>query len=841
MPMTFADHLRALPDDGLAALIALRPDLVVPIPVDISALAVRAQSRMSVARALDGLDRFTLEVLDAVRLSRDRLGGADAAGATGTAGGTGAGGTGAGGGANGAGGGDHAGGATTLRSIVSLTAPGGIDAERVRDAVERLRALCLVYGPDHALRLVASVDEICSPYPAGLGRRAEKLDPAAGALVDDPARLRRSVLAAPPAARAILDRLAAGPPIGTTAAPDSDSDSPVRWLLTQRLLVQVAADTVELPREVALLLRRESGPLGALHPHPPALPAPVRDPAAVDRAGAGQVLETVRNAGALLEAIGAEPVPALRSGGVGVRDLRRLARTAAVDEATAALLLEVCHAAGLIGEVSSSAGDATGVAFLPAAGYDAWRASPIAARWHRLARAWLVMTRAPGLVGQRDDRDRLVSALAPEAERSGAPTLRRAALGVLADAAPGCAPSTEELHEVLAWHAPRRVARLGTAPAGYAAALGEAATLGLTALGALTGYGRFLLAEVDAAMLADPDDDPLGVYTDDTPPPALELLDRLLPSPVDHVLLQADLSVVVPGPPEPTLAAELSLVADAESASVFRVTGVSVRRALDAGYTAGELHALFDRRSRTPVPQALAYLVDDTARRHGGLRIGAAGAYLRSDDEAVLAELLADRRLSSLSLRRLAPTVLVSPAAVARLLATLREAGYAPVAEDSTGVAVLTRPRLRRAPARPPVPTRRSDDPFAQPRLGGTAGPGGMAAPGLRAPRLAGIVEQIRRGEAAARAARRAPVAVRAAGGATGAQAITQAMAVLQQALRDKVRVWVGYVDAHGTPVSRLVLPVSIGAGYLRAEDERTETQHTFRLDRITAAVPEEP
>jgi predicted DNA-binding transcriptional regulator YafY len=107
------------------------------------------------------------------------------------------------------------------------------------------------------------------------------------------------------------------------------------------------------------------------------------------------------------------------------------------------------------------------------------------------------------------------------------------------------------------------------------------------------------------------------------------------------------------------------------------------------------------------------------------------------------------------------------------------------------------------------------------------------------APRLAGIVEQLRHADAAARAARRAPVAVRATR-ERGAQAHTQALAVLQQALRDKQRVWVGYVDAHGGTASRLVRPVSMGAGYLRAEDDRTETLHTFALHRITAAVPEE-
>src|SRR5262249_37494265 len=150
------------------------------------------------------------------------------------------------------------------------------------------------------------------------------------------------------------------------------------------------------------------------------------------------------------------------------------------------------------------------------------------------------------------------------------------------------------------------------------------------------------------------------------------------PAPVDHVLVQADLTVVVPGPPEPTLAAELASIADAESrggATVYRVTPTSVRRALDAGYAPADLHGLFARRSRTPLPPTLPYLTDDVARRHGGLRVGAVGAYVRGDDENLLSEVLADRRLAPFTLRRLAPTVITSPHPPARLLAALREAG----------------------------------------------------------------------------------------------------------------------------------------------------------------------
>ncbi|HET8659797.1 MAG TPA: helicase-associated domain-containing protein [Micromonosporaceae bacterium] len=833
MTTTLADHLRSLPDDGLTTLLELRPDLVVPVPSDISALAVRVQSRVSVARTLDALDLFSLEILDAVRLSRTPEG------------------------------------TSSVNAVLAMTAavPGGPDPAAVRRAVDRLRALVLVYGPDQAMHVVPTVDEVCPPYPAGLGRPAEELDPEVAALCADPARLRRTLLAAPPPARAVLERLASGPPVGTVAAgalaaipldggrpagsedpgtgdgsaPDTNgrpdggagSDSPVGWLVAHRLLARTSDCTVELPREVGLLLRRDCGPLGPLHPRPPLLDPPARRPAAADSAGAGQAMEAIRHTDALIEAVAAEPVPLLRSGGLGVRELRRLARAAGTDEPVAVLLLEVAYAAGLFAEAERldrvGARPNGGPLYLPTSAYDTWHALPLAQRWGVLAETWLALTREPRLVGERDDRDRPINVLAPEAERAGAPATRLAALAVLAALPAGAAPSPEEVLAQLAWQSPRRA---GGRASGARAALVEAAVLGITGLGALTGYSRLLVRQ--AAGPAADEEDPLGVRAPETDTDGpVAALGALLPPPVNAVVVQADLTVVVPGPPDPALAGELAAVADRESAggaTVYRVTADSVRRALDAGYAASDLHALFARRSRTAVPQGLTYLIDDVARRHGGLRTGTAGAYLRSDDEPLLAELLADRRVSVLALRRLAPTVLVTPYSAGRLLATLREAGYAPVPEDATGATMLSRPKTRRAAARGG-------------RLRSAADP--LAAPRLTLPRLLGIVEQIRRGDAAARAARRAPVQVRAANGQaaeglTAVQAHTQALAVLQQAVREKALVWVGYVDAHGGTAQRLVRPVSIGAGFLRAEDERTDTLHTFALHRITAAVLDE-
>ncbi|MEU8608707.1 hypothetical protein AB0C29_11980, partial [Actinoplanes sp. NPDC048791] len=124
MATAFADQLRSLTDDALGALIQLRPDLVVPVPSDVSALAVRAQSRGSVARCLDALDEFTLAVLDAARLSR----------AEETA-------------------------LTSVAAIVELAAATVAPAD-VRVAIDRLRARFLLHGPEDALQIVGAVDEV---------------------------------------------------------------------------------------------------------------------------------------------------------------------------------------------------------------------------------------------------------------------------------------------------------------------------------------------------------------------------------------------------------------------------------------------------------------------------------------------------------------------------------------------------------------------------------------------------------------------------------------------------------------------------------------------------------
>ncbi len=62
---SFADYLRVFSDESLTQLFNLRPDLISPVPADLSSLAVRASSAPSLARAVDGLNEWQFQVLEA--------------------------------------------------------------------------------------------------------------------------------------------------------------------------------------------------------------------------------------------------------------------------------------------------------------------------------------------------------------------------------------------------------------------------------------------------------------------------------------------------------------------------------------------------------------------------------------------------------------------------------------------------------------------------------------------------------------------------------------------------------------------------------------------------------
>jgi hypothetical protein len=787
-PRTLADQLRAWSDEQLAALLAARPDLAAPTPQDSSQLASRVGTRGSVLRALDQLSLLDLTVLDAALA----LGG------------------------------------TT--SVAELRTTVHAAQESVDTALDRLRTLCLLWGTDDALRTLSVLTDLLGTRISRLGDPVAALLPGYGparvaqvasalgltpsgdrhddvaavvAALSDRDRVAELLAEVPAQGRAILEHLDREGKDGSVENTDRSTSrgegGPVDRLLARGLLVARDRRHVALPREVAICLRGGHTTREPADVEPQLVSSP-RDPALVDRTAAGAAFELVRHVELLLEHWGTTPPPSLRSGGLGVRDLRATAELLHVDERVAALHVEVALAADLVAVGTDPEGDAV---WLPTDAFDLWSSAPVAQRWTRLALAWLESPRMTGLVGGRDN-GKPVNALVPDLERAWLPETRRTALQEIADLEPGsvlaAGTGVPSLVDRMAWLRPRRPAARAQA---VAWAVQESTVVGVTALGGMSTHGRALLSEDPAHRV-----------------PAV--LEGLFPSPVDHVLLQADLTAVAPGPLEQELARQIGTVANVESrggATVYRFTEDSVRRAFDSGWSADEVHDFVASSSRTPVPQALSYLVDDVSRRFGTIRVGAAESFLRSDDEAALTELVHDSRAGSLRLRRLAPTVVVSDVPVDVLLPRLRELGSAPVVEALDGTVRLARREVLRArtPRHQPGPPG-PDEPTADPR----------SAARLTA-RVSATVTAVRAGDRAA--ATRPEPALRAAQPTTPASTL----AVLREAVESGQSVWIGYVDSHGATVERVVDPVKVEAGWLSAYDHRTEDVRSFAVHRVTA------
>src|SRR5690606_8481253 len=109
--------------------------------------------------------------------------------------------------------------------------------------------------------------------------------------------------------------------------------------------------------------------------------------------------------------------------------------------------------------------------------------------------------RVPGLVGERDERDRLRGALHPDLRGGAAPEVRAAVLHVLTTAPAGLAPTVASVLDRLDWERPRRRGAFRDRMVEFT--LREAEQLGVTGLGALSGHGRALI-ERDGAGNAGP-------------------------------------------------------------------------------------------------------------------------------------------------------------------------------------------------------------------------------------------------------------------------------------------------------------------------------------------------
>lgn len=607
--ITFADELRSRSDEELANIFRLRPDLVTPVPNDFSALAARATSTPSLVRAIDSLNLWQYQIIEA---------------------------------------------ACALPEPFKKSELVAVTSEQTNFALDQLWQMGLLYKEGNNYRTPTNLKLLIGDEPAGLGPfSVKKID------LD-------TLKKVPKASQEVLEKLIWGPPRGQIANIKKPGNA-IGWLLENNVLVALDSHTVALPREIAIKLRG-----GKIHKeifsNPSKLSGKKIEQKQIDLAAVANISTILRWCEEFLHNLSDETPTALRTGGIGVRDLKRIAEHLGVDESCAGFIAELCYLGGLVVIDSDDQ-------ILPTSAFDLWLSKPAEERWYSLVILWLDTSRVSGLIGKLGDRS--IAPLGPELDRAGASLIRRTALKVLSENRQ-ISPDFKSIQEIIKWWNPKR------ANSDFVEwFLREAEWLGITGQGGISTFGINLLSGAED----------LGI-------------ESALPKPVDHILIQADNSAVAPGPLLPELAAEMGTIADIESrggATVYRFSESSIRRGLDHGKTGDQIKSFLIKTSKTPMPQPLEYLISDVAKRHGKLRVGSAHTYIRCEDEGLVQQILHDKKCEHLRFRKIAPQVLVTDFELLEVIGELREYGYLPAAENASGV-LLSQPNLRRSKSRPKPP-----------------------------------------------------------------------------------------------------------------------------------------
>ena len=464
------------------------------------------------------------------------------------------------------------------------------------------------------------------------------------------------------------------------------------------------------------------------------------DESSVDHFAAERAFASTLSAVEFVTELLHEPARELARGGLGQPDTKRLAHAAGFGIEQVAPYVVVLSRAGLIQLVNGR--------WSPTEAARTWMLEPTAKRWGRLAGAW---------VGALPSDIRFVLA-----DRD---------VSVWGD----------HFDEYISWLYPAADARMR---ARIDRQIYTAELLGIFAHHSPSHAGSALLNDGQEAAEA--------------------AMAKALPGEVDKVYLQHDLSVVSPGPLNPTVDMRLRSMAEVESralASSYRITPESINRALSSGDTAATILEFLSSISLTGIPQPLDYLVSESAARFGLLRVGSfvdasgsgAHSYLRSTDANLLATVLVDQRLAPLALRRASDGRAVSRFARDVVFFTLADARYPVAAENAAGqVVIIDRNVFARESA--PAPAKPADS-------------------------AAIIVERVRRNTTAAEQESATPWLERQ----------------LELAIKAKMTLVVTVATPDGGTIDYVLEPASLSNGRLRARDRKADIERTLPLSRIAS------
>ena len=286
---SFAQELRERSDEDLTKLFTLRPDLITPVPADMTALSTRATSAPSLLRALETLNQWQFQVLEVCAALSDPF---------------------------------------TSKEVIALSDKA---AELV---IAHLHSIALIYRDGYGYRMPRAVRDILGNEPAGLG-------PQSASPIDF-----KVIAKAPAAAKEVLDKLTWGTPRGQVGD-IRKTGTPIHWLLENRLLIPIDTSTVALPREVGIYLRGNKVHQELIISQPALEGAKVKS-ADIERAALASISNTLRWVQELMNYWSEETPTSLQSGGLGVRDLKKASEHLGVDEVCAAFIAELAYLAGIV-------------------------------------------------------------------------------------------------------------------------------------------------------------------------------------------------------------------------------------------------------------------------------------------------------------------------------------------------------------------------------------------------------------------------------------------------------------------------------------------------------------
>ena len=322
----------------------------------------------------------------------------------------------------------------------------------------------------------------------GLPDRSRRAD-AVSTLTDfltDQQLVRELLASAPEPARVRLRALSTGaadePGYHRRSQQDQEGEN---WARRRGLLFGGQYYAAEVPVEVALAVRAGEVTV-SFHPDAPVL---VTAPLGTSASPAGAAAEFTETVAGLLDSMTRSPLPELKAGGVGAREVTRLAKSMGIGEPVVRLALELIRSLGLLTGVGAGVGVNAAAA--------TWRADQPSVRLADLAVAWWGLPVTPSVTHDGDGK--AVPAIGGRTADGAAMLLRWAVIDTIGALPPDTGlVSLDSLAEYLNWRQPGTIEPADPA---VSAIWTEAHALGVLAGGALTPIGTALLQRDPEALL----------------------------------------------------------------------------------------------------------------------------------------------------------------------------------------------------------------------------------------------------------------------------------------------------------------------------------------------------